>query len=92
MTHGAAGVDDVGHITLAFRGLGTNQRLARARENLGGVLLVQENGADRILPDRTNPVNQQQPTIVQLDGRATIADLNELPRILGLKDGSTAIP
>src|ERR1043166_6284256 len=31
MTHGAAGVDDVGHITLAFCRLGTNQRFARTR-------------------------------------------------------------
>ena len=38
------------------------------------------------------PCVSKQPAVVQLDGRAAIADLHELPRILGLKNGSTAVP
>src|SRR2546423_6269914 len=35
---------------------------------------------------------QQQPTVVEFDGRATITDLNEFPRIFRLQNGSTAVP
>jgi hypothetical protein len=58
MAHGAAGVNNVRHVALAFRRLRVNPGLARTRENLGGIFLVKENGADRILPDRTNPVDR----------------------------------
>src|SRR6202521_365501 len=44
------------------------------------------------MPYRTNSLCQQQPAVLQLDGRATIANLNEFPRILGLKDGMTTVP
>src|SRR2546423_1688248 len=53
MPHGAAGIDDVGHITFAFGWFGTNQRFTRTREDLCGILLVQENCPDRIFPYRT---------------------------------------
>ncbi len=92
MTHGAAGVDDVGHIALAFRRLGADQRLARTAQNLGRIVLVQENGADRVFSDRPNAVDQQQPAVVQFDRRAAIADLNELPRVFRPKKGLAAFP
>src|SRR5436190_10462429 len=92
MAHCAAGIDDVGHVTFAFGGLGTNQRLTRAGENLRGILLVQEDRADRILSYRADTVCQQQPAVVELDRRSTAADLHEFPRILGLKDGAPALP
>src|SRR5437763_11526331 len=35
---------------------------------------------------------QQQPIVVEFDGRATITDLNQFPRIFWLQNGSTAVP
>jgi len=37
-------------------------------------------------------VGEQQPALIQLDGRAAIADLYELPRELGLEDWLAAVP
>src|SRR5438067_5277295 len=92
MAHCAAGIDDVGHVTFALGGLRTNQRLTRAGENLRGILLVQDDRADRILSYRADAVCQQQPAVVELDRRSAAADLHEFPRILWLKDGATALP
>ena len=79
MPHRSASVDDVGDVSFALRWFGPDQRLARPCENLGWIVLVEKNRADRIFPDRTDAVGQQQPAFVELDRRPAIADLHELP-------------
>ena len=55
------------------------QRLAQPRQHPGGVAAIEQAGADAVVPDRANPVGEQQPALVQLDRRAAIADLGIFP-------------
>ena len=63
-----------------------------SREHLGGIALVEQHGADRIFPDRTDAVGEQQPAFVQFDRRAAIADLHEFPGKLRLQNRLAAVP
>ena len=80
MAHPATGVDDVWHVTRTLGGIGTHQGLARARQHLRWIILVEQNRADRVFAYRPDAVRQKQPPFIQLDGRSAIADLDELPR------------
>src|SRR5690242_18074130 len=89
---GTAGIDHVRHVTFAFGGLGPDQRLARARQHLRGIGLVEQYRADRIAAHGPHSMRQQQPSLVELDGRPAIADLYELPGKLRLENGAAAVP
>ena len=68
MPHRATGVDDIGNIAFPFRGLRSDEGLARAREDFLRVRLVEENRADRIFSDRPDAMSQKQPALVEFDG------------------------
>src|SRR3546814_11980558 len=71
---------------MALRGRGLDERYARAPEHARGIVLVEQNRADRIMAYGADAMGEEQPAFVEFDGRAAIADLDELPRIFGLND------
>ena len=63
VAHGAAGVDDVGHIAFALCRLGANEGFAQAGDNLRWVFLVEQNRADRVFATGPTPwVSSSQPS------------------------------
>jgi hypothetical protein len=64
----------------------------RAREHLRRIVLVEQRRADRIFAHRADAMGQHQPALVELDRRAAIAHLDELPRILRLDQQLAAFP
>src|SRR3546814_19404138 len=57
-----------------------------------GIVLVEQNRADRIMAYGADAMGEEQPAFVEFDGRAAIADLDELPRIFGLHDHLAEAP
>src|SRR5882757_8185731 len=57
----ATGIDDVRDISFALGCCRPQQWLARARQHLGGVALVEQRRTDRVSADRANTVREQQP-------------------------------
>src|SRR3546814_9251422 len=71
---------------------GLDGRYARAPEHARGIVLVEQNRADRIMAYGADAMGEEQPAFVEFDGRAAIADLDELPRIFGLHDHLAEAP
>src|SRR3546814_14518096 len=77
---------------MALRGRGLDERYARAPEHARGIVLVEQNRADRIMAYGADAMGEEQPAFVEFDGRAAIADLDELPRRFGLHDNLAHAP
>src|SRR5258708_5057840 len=71
-----ARVDDVGDVAVLFGRRGGYQRLGQSSDDAGGVLEVEQRGADGIGSHRTNPVGEDEPARLGLDGRTAVADLD----------------
>ena len=82
MNYGAAGVQNIRHITFTFFFRRAEQRLRKTAYNPCWVLQIQQIGAYTIFSHRPDPVGQQDPAGPGFNGRTTVADLDELPRIL----------
>ena len=65
---------------------------AGSSEHASRIILVEQHSADRIFAHRADAVGEHQPALVQLDGRAAIADLDEFPRIFGFEQQRAALP
>lgn len=48
VNEGAAGVDDIGHVAVTFVGSGPEEGLWEAPDDTGGIIAVEEDGADAV--------------------------------------------
>jgi hypothetical protein len=55
------------------------QRLRQAADHFGGIVLIEEKRADRVLSHRTHAVAEHEPAGIGLDRRSTVANLHHLP-------------
>src|SRR3546814_7745173 len=62
---GAARIDDVRDIAIALRGRGLDERYARAPEHARGIVLVEQNRADRIMAYGADALGEEQPAFVE---------------------------
>ena len=92
MDNRAAGIGYVGDIAVALLWRRADQRMSRARQQSGWVIAVEQAGADAIVAHRSHAVGQHQPAFINFDGRATIADLDELPRPARRNDFGATLP
>ena len=76
----AAGVDDVGDVAVARVLVGRQERFAERAEDPARIVPVEQQGADRVLAHRSDPVSEDDPACFGLDGRPAVPDLQELPR------------
>ena len=88
----AATVDDVGDVTLAFVGVGLQQRHFEPADHSRRVAQVEQECSHRVLAHRSDTMRQDQPTGLGLQRRAAVAELDELPRIGRLGDQLLGIP
>src|SRR5690606_16502644 len=80
MDQRAAGVHDVGDVSGALGLVGPQQRLGRSSKEPCRIVAIKEAGSDRIVAERADAVGDHQPALVDLQRRAAVADLDELPR------------
>jgi hypothetical protein len=81
--HGAATVDDIGHIAFALVGGGAEEGFAQAADDARGVMEVEEDGAEAVFAHGADAVSDDEPTRVGFDRGAAVAELHEFPRVLG---------
>ena len=79
----AAAVDDVGHVAFPADALGLQQGLAQPADDPGGIVQVEQDGADAVLAHGADAVGDHQPAGLGLHGRAAVADLHGLPQLRG---------
>jgi len=75
----AAGVDDVGHVAVAFAVARRQKHAGQFGDDTVGMVQIEEHGTDRVLAHRADSVGEYQPAAVGLDGRAAVAGLDEFP-------------
>src|SRR5262245_26951793 len=75
----AAGIDHIGHVTLALIFVRLDEWLAHAADYLSRILPVEQEGADAVFAHRPYTVAEDKPAGVDLDGRTAVAQLNKLP-------------
>ena len=75
---GAAAVDHIRHVAASGAAVGLDQASSPG-EHLGRVCLVQERGTDAVTADGADPMREDEPSFVDFDGRAAVANLDELP-------------
>lgn len=83
MDHGAAAVDDIGHIAFAFVGGGAEEGFAQAADDARGVVEIEEDGAEAVFAHGADAVCDDEPARAGFDRRAAVAELDEFPRVLG---------
>src|SRR5690625_6820909 len=71
---------------------GFEQRLLETPDHLGRIINVEKNRTDRVDPHGPHSMRQYQPPLMGLKRRATVTDLNELPRLYGLLDQMRLLP
>ena len=79
MENGAAGVDDIGHVTFAFGFQGFDQRRAKAADDVRGVVEVQECRSDTVAADGSDAVGKDDPSVRGFDGGTAITNLHQFP-------------
>ena len=79
MYEGAAGVDDVRHITVLLVGRRAEQWLAELANDPGRVFEIEKYGADVVGAHRADAVGDHKPASVSLDRRAAVAELEHIP-------------
>src|SRR6185437_15481232 len=77
--HRAARIDDVRDVALALRALGAEERLAQLADDPLRIVEVKEDRAEDVAPHGSDTVGDDQPALVGLEGRAAVADLEQLP-------------
>ncbi len=91
MTHRAAGVNDVRYISSRSVGSGEPAARANVQEPWKGPF-VQQNGPDRIMPDRTDTMESATASSHPARWVNRNCRSGRIPGILGLKDGLTTFP
>src|SRR5512142_1027883 len=89
---GAAGINDVWHVTFALVFVRLDQRLAETADHLARVLAIQKERADAVLSHRPGAVAEDHPPGIGLDGRAAIPELDQLPRKGGSEEQLAFVP
>ena len=90
--HPPTRVNHIRHVTGSFILFGLQERLSSLTDHLGWIVPAQEGGANAVLTHGADTVGEQEPPGLGLQGRAAIANLYELPRVLGLLDAFGFIP
>src|SRR5438067_12898424 len=80
VNNSAARIDNVRHVTFTFVLIGYQQRLAQPTDYSPWVVTIQKESADAVGAQGTNTVTENQPPGIGFNGRATVPNLDELPR------------
>ena len=92
VNEGAAGVDDIGHVAVALVEGGAEEGFFETSDNPGGIIAVEEDGADAVFAHRADAVGEDKPAGIGLDGRAAVAELGEFPGLRRADDDLRLIP
>src|SRR3984885_9329059 len=80
MEQSAARIDHVGHVAFPFPLVGFEQRLAEAPDHFGGIVAIEQERADAVLSHGADPVAEDQPARIGLNGGSAVPKLDQLPR------------
>src|SRR5271166_3668898 len=88
----AAGVDDVRHISFALILVRLEQGLWQTANHFAGIVAIEQERADRVLPHRPDAVAEHQPAGICFNRRSAVAQLDQFPGKHGLEQHFVLIP
>lgn len=92
MKHGTAAIDHIGHIALAFVAFGGEQWVAKAADDLAGIVQIEQRSTDAVLAHGADAVGDDKPAGLGFDGRAAVADFDGLPHRGRAQDDLRVVP
>src|ERR1700691_5510879 len=75
----AAGINDIWHIAFTLVLVGHEQGLAKVADHLGGIVAIEKERAQAVLPHGADSMAEDQPSGIGLDGRSAVPDLDKFP-------------
>ena len=88
----AAGVHHVWDIAFALGFIRGEKRFAQATEDARGLLQVEQERPEAILPHGADAVTQHQPAGFRFNRRTAVANLEKFPRLRGFEQHSRGLP